>query len=157
VNTRKSFCLAVVFVVVGTSFGASREIRFDEFPATNIFRGKPAEPELKNNPQARQYRTQLRTQTANGANFAGHFRLVSWGCGNACKSFAIVDCKSGRVYFKKDLPQVKARPSEAAVAFDFRIDSKLVIVRGALIEDGGFETNNFLWDGKQLTLTRNSK
>jgi len=53
--------------------------------------------------QARLYRTQLRDAAKLGAqtgpNFAGHYRLASWGCGTGCLSWGVVDLKTGRVAF----------------------------------------------------------
>jgi hypothetical protein len=33
-----------------------------------------------------------------GPNFAGHYVIVTWGCGSSCLMMAIVDLKTGRVF-----------------------------------------------------------
>jgi hypothetical protein len=152
----KSFaCLVVLTVFCLSAFPAEKPgPPFGDYPATNLFKGRPAKVDFKSHPQARMYRTQLRDQTKRGANFAGHFRLVTWGCGTSCQSFAIVDCETGRVYFKKDLPYVTAAPAEDGPQLHFKVNSRLFVVRGALVEDGRFGDHHFVWDGKQLTLVR---
>jgi hypothetical protein len=69
---------------------------------TNIFTGKPAIVDLSSHPKARHYRTELRRQAKEGADFAGHYKFAIWGCGTACEEFAIVDSLTGRVYFSSD-------------------------------------------------------
>ena len=53
--------------------------------------------------RARLYRTQLRDAArlgaASGPNFAGHYRLATWGCGTGCLNWGLVDLKTGRVTF----------------------------------------------------------
>ncbi|HTT98951.1 MAG TPA: hypothetical protein VMF58_12940 [Rhizomicrobium sp.] len=57
--------------------------------------------------RARLYRTQLRDAAKDGAtfgpNFAGHYRLASWGCGTGCLNWGLVDLKTGRVAFDKTM------------------------------------------------------
>jgi hypothetical protein len=47
---------------------------------------------------ARRFRTALRDGVAAGPNFAGHLTVVTWGCGTQCRSDAIVDARTERVY-----------------------------------------------------------
>jgi hypothetical protein len=57
--------------------------------------------------RARLYRTQLRDAAKQGAqsgpNFAGHYRLASWGCGTGCLNWGVVDLKTGRVAFERSM------------------------------------------------------
>ena len=75
-----------------------RAPRFDDFPTSRIYKGVPAPVDLSSNPTARSYRTRLRQGARKGPDFAGHYTVVSWGCGSNCESIAIVDALSGRVY-----------------------------------------------------------
>src|SRR6476620_8648893 len=54
---------------------------------------------LKSNKYARNYRTNLRNAAKEGVNFAGHFVVVNWGCGTNCSETAIIDGRSGKVFF----------------------------------------------------------
>ena len=59
-----------------------------------------AKLDLSSDPMAREYRTVIRSQMRLGPNFAGHYRVVVWGCGSSCAMFAAVDLNSGRVYHR---------------------------------------------------------
>jgi hypothetical protein len=41
------------------------------------------------------FRTALSRAAAGGPNFAGHFTVVTWGCGTACQVTAVVDAVTG--------------------------------------------------------------
>jgi hypothetical protein len=50
--------------------------------------------------QAYNYRTRLRAAAAAPVNFAGAYRLATWGCdGDQCQTGAVVDRLSGSVVF----------------------------------------------------------
>jgi hypothetical protein len=69
--------------------------RFEEYPVTDIFHGIPAAPKLTT-PMERLYRTRIREGVTKGIgvmkegieqagpNFAGHYIVVTWGCGSPC-------------------------------------------------------------------------
>lgn len=92
--------------------------RFEDFPVSVEFRSKPARVDLSSHPEARTFRTKLREGAKEGPNFAGHYTVVSWHCGTECQAVAIVDAKTGRVYFA---------PFSTSEGSEFRIDSALFI------------------------------
>ena len=98
--------------------------RFTDYPARDVFKGRPA-PVRFNTQRARMFRTRLREDSREGPNFAGHYTIVFWGCGTGCAQIAVVDAKTGRVYWLPlewvDIPD----PESGKV---FRLDSKLLIV-----------------------------
>lgn len=65
---------------------------------TEIFKGTPARP-LLDSKRGRLYRTVLRRGAKEGPNFAGRYTIVTWGSGHGVFSMAVVDAKSGKVYF----------------------------------------------------------
>src|SRR5262245_19409738 len=72
--------------------------RFPTFAAYAVhegFTGRPAQVDLKSDPDAPRFRTRLREGAATGPNFAGHFTIVTWGCGTDCQVTAVVDALSG--------------------------------------------------------------
>ena len=95
--------ILVLIILIASTAGYSAEPsqspQFRDFAVTNLFRGKPVDVDLASHPEAPHYRTQLRRQAAQGPDFAGHYRIATWGCGSSCAAFAIVDSESGRVYF----------------------------------------------------------
>jgi hypothetical protein len=92
--------------------------RFEDYPVASVFRGVPAVVDLDSHPGARDFRTRLRAGAAEGPNFAGHYVVVSWGCGTDCQNNAIVDVASGKVI-------VMGIGAELGVSF--RLSSRLLI------------------------------
>jgi hypothetical protein len=101
--------------------------------------------DLTSNPIAKEYRTVLRLGIKEGPNYAGHYRVVVWGCGSSCTMFVVVNLKSGRVisppgfthvsgvFFAADdfLPLVKGQDG----LLRYESTSKLLVVIGDLEED----------------------
>lgn len=106
-----------------------------------------AKLDLKSNSIAREYRTVLQQELADGPNFAGHYRLAAWGCGSACAMFAAIDINTGRVttpdgfshtsgvYFMVDDRQAFPESQSDSTLLAFRKDSRLLVVLGDLDED----------------------
>lgn len=83
--------------------------RFEDFPVVEEFHGKPAWVDLSSHPSARTFRTRLRDGAKKGPNFAGHYALVFWGCGNECQASLVIDLCTGKVYGLAEPPN-KALP-----------------------------------------------
>jgi hypothetical protein len=70
----------------------------------------PGESRLQTNPHAlvldtkekRRFRTILRSEAAEGANFNGHYRVASWGCGTNCIQWAIANLSTGKVWMARE-------------------------------------------------------
>jgi hypothetical protein len=92
--------------------------RFEDFPVSVGFRVKPAKVDLSSHPKARNFRAKLQEGAKEGPNFAGHYTVVSWHCGTECQAVAVIDARTGRVYFA---------PFSTSESSEFRIDSKLFI------------------------------
>jgi len=144
--------LSLTLTIVGASLAADKPPRFQDFTCKNVYKGKPATVDLSGNADARRFRTQLRTQAAEGANFAGHYRFAIWGCGTACAQFAIVDCKTGKVNFPANLSYVTWEGDDPG--FKFRVDSRLLIVHDALLEESKRGNFYYLWETNRLRLIR---
>src|SRR5262250_1611988 len=71
--------------------------KFEDYPATADFKGKPAAPVLATK-SARMFRTQIREAARKGPNFAGHYTVAEWGCGSGCVTIAVIDAVSGKVF-----------------------------------------------------------
>jgi hypothetical protein len=74
---------------------------FAKHPAESRLRGK-SHALLLDTAEKRRFRTMLRTESAEGANFNGHYRVASWGCGTNCIEWAIVDLASGKVWMASE-------------------------------------------------------
>ena len=76
------------------------------------------------------YRTRLITGALEGSNFGGHYALLSWGCGEGCTTFFIVDELNGHVYDPGyNLTAAKGAGS-AAFGLHFQPDSRLLAMEG---------------------------
>jgi len=129
--------------------------RFQDFAVTNIFKGKPAAVDLSSHPEARKYRTQLRRQAAEGPNFSGHYKIAIWGCGTSCAAFAIVDCRTGKVYFSPELPYVTWTDWIGEdYGLKFQLDSKLLVLKGTPVEESKVGTFYYIWETNTLKLIR---
>lgn len=134
--------------------------RFKDY-AVPVYTGKPARPAVRADKRSWLFRTELREAAAEGANFAGHYRLASWGCGAACFQWAIIDVKSGRVSHPANLRSTDHVNVEEALyeggiqAVHIRPDSRLLVMIGGINEDPKLRGISwFVWDGKQLKRIR---
>ena len=147
--------LVVLIALLGFAlpFQADQPPTYKDFPARGTFVGKPANLIL-NSSKARAFRTVLRRETAAGPNFAGHFTLARWGCGAGCISWAIIDARSGRIWFA---PFTVEDASAAKIledrnhSIDFELTSELIVVNGAL---NGAEAGHFYYRWHDGVLTR---
>jgi hypothetical protein len=133
--------------LAGTAYAVPQ---FAQFPAP-LYRGPVGRLDLSN-PESFAYRTRLRAASQGPVNFAGHFQIATWGCGAGCVTGAIVDAFTGRVTF---LPSVSTAGMEAIMdenfnAFEFRNNSRLIVLSGKLTENGALGAHFFTWDGRFL-------
>jgi tetratricopeptide (TPR) repeat protein len=128
---------------------------FDDYPAQNIYRGKPAKANVGSHPRARKYRTMLREHAGEGPNFAGRYTVVTWGCGTACRELAIVDARTGTVAFPANLKYVDYNMvTDDSEPIEHRPGSRLLVVRGRPNGAGGTGIFCYLWDGRKLKLLK---
>lgn len=66
-------------------------------PNIEAYAGKTALVDFESNPDAKLFRTTITAQVAEGANFAGHYSIATWGCGMNCQGYAIVDVIDGEI------------------------------------------------------------
>jgi hypothetical protein len=121
------------------SYAQKKKLRFEEYLTTETFSSAAHAPIL-DTPFDRKYRTAIREGLVNGANFAGRYVVVKWGCGTGCTSFVIVDAKTGIVY---DPPfhslDFHTPPKDSDVQWwfyperlNYRKESRLLIIEGCL-------------------------
>jgi hypothetical protein len=108
----KTGLLAIALTLSTWALGPSDVPRFEDF-TIDVFSGKSADPILRTS-EERLYRTAIRQGVskgwgavdgttgkelaAPGPNFAGHYDIVTWGCGSPCLMAAIVDLRTGRIF-----------------------------------------------------------
>ena len=140
------------------SRAAARAPKFEDYPVREVYKG-PAAPVRLDGKRARLYRTRLREDSRTGPNFAGHYTVVIWGCGTGCAQMAVVDSKTGRVYFPPveymDIPDME----DASVRSQwFRLDSRLLrITKNEYDALGSYTAFYYLFDGGRFRLLRKAK
>ena len=140
-----SATIALPFLVICflRALGQSSVPHFKDYPAGETYKGTTAALVLTKNDLA--FKTRLRWAAKNlKPNFAGHYILTTWGCGAQCLMGAVIDAKTGRVYwwdfticcwgFETD---DKFNPIE------FRPDSSLIVFSGLRNEKDGDDGAHF--------------
>jgi hypothetical protein len=131
--------------------GALRPPQFSDYAADTAFVGPIAELNFARDTAVRRFRTTLRDGVIGGPNFAGHFALVTWGCGTECQSYAIVDLVDGIVRGEGGL-------DFSCHLVDYTRTSRLVVMTPADTEPGHVcyskETIWLLWSGVKFDTLR---
>jgi len=129
--------------------------QFSDYPAGPLFTGRPAVPILATKLQ-RMHRSQFRFGAREQANFAGQYKIVEWGCGSPCRTFAVADLKTGAVYdppfdsVGPDLSQPGGAGSDWGL--EYQPHSRLLIAKGCPEEPCG--TYYYEWTNEKFTLVR---
>jgi len=128
----KSILLSFILLAASTLASAQdtlkRKIKvilptFKTYHVDSIYTGRAARTDFSTTPQLKLFRTVIKAgYKTNKLNFAGHYCLVTWGCGSDCQGHAIIDLKDGKVYdapgsgsgcaFKKNSRMVVVNPPQ---------------------------------------------
>lgn len=133
--------------------------RFEAHPVSERFSATPA-PAIIKHPRARLFRTMITTQAKGQPNFAGHYNLATWGCGSDCIGFALIDARTGRVYFHPRALDVAGVPFQDEDRLQFRPDSRLLIISGWVDGVGGYQEEAkfyYKWENNRFRLIRKTK
>ena len=106
--------------------------QFKDYPAKPVYRGKNAQLLLTRD--ARTFKTRLGEALKEKPNFAGHFIVTTWGCGTGCEVGAIVDARTGKVYWFPFPIGQNYEVDEDFRPVEFRLDSKLIIFSGFRVD-----------------------
>jgi hypothetical protein len=145
--------IVLIFLASGVLAQQRPLPRFEDYPVKEDLGGKPAPVKLTSR-RARAFRTRLGENAESGVNFAGHYIAATWGCGSACWSFAIIDARTGQVYFIPSLLNVGGFGYSEEDLIQFRKDSRLLIVVGAPNDEGYVGRYYYVWKNNRLKLIR---
>jgi hypothetical protein len=138
----------LVIAAGGCSAAYANDIpKFKEYPA-NIYNGSKAPIHLDTQ-EVGQYRTQLRDAIKGPINFGGHYVFTQLGAGTRCDTGAIIDVATGEVYF---LPFAACNWAGFDRPFEFRKNSRLLVVAGQVGEDGPRGAHFFEFTGKEFKI-----
>lgn len=122
--------LFLAFSLIG--FAQSKTPTFKQY-AAKVETIKNVKVNLKSHKNANMFRTNLRNAAQDGVNFAGHYILTTWGCGTNCSVTAIIDARSGRVFFPDQLEGIGIGYCELpddAEPIVSQADSRLLVLSG---------------------------
>ena len=138
--------LAVLVAALMPSFGAAQSGAFARYAVQPKTVADRAPVQLRT-ARSRRYRGALLAAALQPVNFAGRYVLTSIGCGAGCVEVAAIDTGAGTVAW---LPvTVCCWPLAMAEPLEYRRDSRLLIVHGALNEKGS-GVHAFVFDGRRF-------
>lgn len=130
--------------------------QFKDYPAT-IYKGPNAPVVLTRNDL--NFKTRLREAAkTKKPNFAGHYILTTWGCGTECLMGAIIDARTGKVYWWDfSLCCWGFDNDEDFKPIEFRPDSRLIVFSGMRNEKDGDNAAHFYhFDGRKFVHIRSN-
>lgn len=159
----KSFpTIVLALLFPGTCFqpaqAQSGTPQFKDYPVREIYKGPTAPLVLTRDDLV--FKTRLRWASKNERpNFAGHYILTSWGCGAECLMGALIDAKTGNVYWWNfTICCWGFDTDEKFTPIEFRPDSRLIVFSGLRNEkDGDDGAHFYTFDGRRLVYIRSVK
>ena len=106
--------------------------QFKDYPVKAIYRGKNAPLLLTRD--ARTFKTRLREALKGKPNFAGHFIVTTWGCGTGCQVGAVIDARTGKVFWFPFPVGQNYEVDEDFRPVEFRLNSQLIIFSGFRVD-----------------------
>ena len=129
---RIALLTALVLALGSAAFAQSAEPTFTGY-AANVAKPGNVKVNLRSHKDARRFRTNLRNAAKGGVNFAGHYVLTTWGCGTNCSQSAIIDARTGRVFFPDELEGAGfgfCELPDGTEPMVYQADSRLLVLNG---------------------------
>jgi hypothetical protein len=126
---------------------------FEDFRISKRYPGKPVPPKIKFS-GARMFKTRIREGAKEGPNFAGYCTIVTWGCGSGCISFAVVDARTGQIYFHPEISSITTGMDQED-KLQYRLNSRLLIVTGRIRDEEGHHKDGryyYEWERNQFRM-----
>jgi hypothetical protein len=129
---------------------------FEKFSVGSVSTQEISNISWASHPDAKRFATRLREAIGQKPDFAGQYRIVTWGAGTMAQTTALVDARGGKVYFA---------PFTSMLGVDHRPNSRLLIENpptevSAYVKDSGepkprwLETVFWEWDEDLKTFRR---
>lgn len=126
--------------------------KFSDYPA-KVYNG-PAAKLVMDSENAKLFRTRLRDALKEKPNFAGEYVITMWGCGAGCRSYSIINKRTGRLLSE-------GFGGEGGVEItDAKVNSRLIITEGAQYEgeysdhEVGYKRDYYVLNGQKLQLIK---
>src|SRR5258705_5311783 len=131
----KRICCLILFgsCLATSAFAQGSKLpKFTSYPA-KVEKAKATKIDFRHSPGAGTFRTRLRDALAEGVDFAGHYKIAGWGCGTGCISGAVIDMRTGRVYFPEELYALSVgyfSGDYESEPLKYKANSRLLIISG---------------------------
>jgi hypothetical protein len=133
------FVTLCFFILLTNPAYAKSSPEFEQYKVPTVLKTKVRKVDLKSHLRAREYRRQLEQAIGKAPNFAGHYVLLTWGCGSPCHEIALVDTRNGKVDFA---------PFYGRVNELFQPNSRLLILNSP--STPLFGTEYYEWTGSEF-------
>ena len=120
----------------------------------SVSKTKPKPIVFKGNKEARMFRTRLREANRGEVNFAGRYIFTYWGCGTGCVYGAIINTRTGAVYFPKELAGITFGMDIPDEPLQYQKDSKLFILHGNAANSEKAGVTYLVWEGTKFRLVK---
>ena len=144
--SKKLSLLMALVAVSGTAVAGAPQDHCTDFSRYTVdaaANGTRAKPDFASTPDAQGLESTILERYTGKPNFAGHYQVVSWGCGTGCQVFAVVDTVTGKITFA---------PRSTQQGASFHLDSALFILdppRETPDHFAYYETDAYVWDEAQ--------
>lgn len=131
----------------------SPTIGFEDFRC-EVWEGPLAKPDFARTPDAKRYITRITNGCKElGINFAGHFTLITWGCGSPCQGGAVVDRKTGEIFwgYSSSLGSTFFPDSKLIVLNTYAVDSTNMTIDFCAYCEIFFQA----WNGREFEVIEN--
>ena len=111
---------------------------FEDFSIADIYTDEKKAPDFSTDRGSLTFKTVIEEGLRGGPNFAGHYSIVSIGCGTMCQTYKIVDLKTGKIF----------SPSFASSeGVSYRLGSNLIITNPEGVDS---DPVFYIWDNDRL-------
>ncbi len=116
----------------------------------SVTKAKPKPIVFTGNREARMFRTRLRQANLGAVNFAGRYIFTYWGCGTGCVYGAIINTRTGVVYFPEETAGIAFGMNIPDEPLQYRKDSKLFILHGNAGNSEKAGVSYLVWEGTKF-------
>jgi len=116
----RSLFFISIFLNAAASYGSQKLPDFSQYTIkeTDLMKEDPKPVDLSSHKEAKTYRTRLTEGAKAGANFAGHYTVVSFGCGTQCQDNWVIDERTGKIIDR----------FESVIGLKYELNSSLLII-----------------------------
>lgn len=131
----------------------ARDPSAGQYKVEKVYSGKTKLPQFKGRDKAfRQFRTVIRDGMKDGADFAGQYSVVQYGCGAGCSFAVIADNRTGQLF---DFP--RGGEDNMYMTLQYARDSRLIAAQWASYDDKACHLDFFEWKNGKAELISSRK